>query len=59
MCALCEDMNEIGVPRRIGWPVVRWKVRMQEYMHERVDNKRGSLSLSLMTVVFQLISLLH
>ena len=35
-------MSEINDPRRRGRPVVGWKDRVKEYMHERVpDRERG------------------
>ena len=35
-------VNEIEGPRRRGRPVVRWKDRVKEYMHERgADRGRG------------------
>ena len=32
-------------PRRRGRPVVRWKDRVKEYMHERVADRGGGIEL--------------
>ena len=34
-------VSEAEGPRRRGRPVVRWKDRVKEYMHESVDDRRG------------------
>ena len=33
-------------PRRRGRPVVRWKDRVKEYMHERVADRGGEIELA-------------
>ena len=36
-------MSETEGPRKRGRPVVRWKDRVKEYMHERVADRGGGI----------------
>ena len=36
-------VNETKGPGRRGRPVVRWKDRMKEYMHKRVNNREEGI----------------
>ena len=39
-------MSEIHGPRRKGKPLVRWKDRVKEYMHERLADREGGIELA-------------
>ena len=39
-------VSKIVGPRRRGRPVVRWKDRVKEYMHEAVDDRGGGIELA-------------
>ena len=38
--------SKIVGPRRRGRPVVRWKNRVKEYMHERVADRGGGIEIA-------------
>ena len=39
-------VSEIVVPSRRGRPVVRWKDKVKEYLHERVADRGGGIELA-------------
>ena len=34
------------MPKRRGRPIVRWKDRVKEYMHERVTDRGGGIDIA-------------
>ena len=38
-----ESMSETEGPKRKVMPVVRWKYRVKEYMHEKIGNGVGGI----------------